>query len=320
MNTDRGHNIEEGQFTHNPVLLAEVINYLQPKDGGKYLDCTFGSGGYSRAILTSSNCQVVSLDQDPNVNHFAKQFEEEFSTNFTFIQTNFAEASQKLHNKFDGVVLDLGVSSMQIDDAKRGFSFMKDGPLDMRMNGLGISAENFLASAAEEEIANVIYKYGEEVQSRAIAKKIVEYRKEANIDTTTKLAEIVRDAMHYRKGKIDPATKTFQAIRIFINKELASLEKFLTHVQQLILQGGRIVIVSFHSLEDSIVKNFFKEHAAKKTAQSKYATKVIKAEEGKWLKIITKKPVIPSRDEILQNIRSRSAKLRCAEKIGEEYA
>ena len=196
---------------------------------------------------------------------------------------------------------------------------MQDGPLDMRMGNDGISAKEFIAEASEEEIANVIYKYGEEVQSRQIAHNIVKMREIEPIETTLQLAEIVRDAMHYRKGKIDPATKTFQAIRIHINKELESIEKLLENLEDMLLPGGRILVVSFHSLEDSIVKSFFKEKSMKKVARSKYSTKPIEMEDGKWLQLITKKPIVPSREEVISNPRSRSARLRVAEKIGGAY-
>ncbi|PCJ26288.1 MAG: 16S rRNA (cytosine(1402)-N(4))-methyltransferase [Rickettsiales bacterium] len=302
---------------HCSVLLAEVLEYMQIKDGGHYLDCTFGAGGYTKAMLAQAECCVTGLDQDGNVEKFADQVNEKFGNRFKFVQTNFAEAKAKLGGqKFDGIVLDLGVSSMQIDSAERGFSFMRDGHLDMRMGSAGIDAAEFIESASEEEIANVIYKYGEEVQSRQIAKKIVECRATEPIDTTLKLAQIIRDAMHYRKGKIDPATKSFQAIRIYINKELESLEKFLDQLEDMLVPGGRILVVSFHSLEDSIVKAFFKEYSAPKVARSKYAKTPEIIEDGKWLKVITRKSVTPGREEVLRNPRSRSSRLRVAEKIG----
>ena len=305
---------------HCSVLLNEVLENLLVKDGAKYLDCTFGAGGYTKAILSEADCYVTGLDQDPTVEKFVTEIKEQFGKRFNFVQTNFADSSTKLSGeKFDGIVLDLGISSMQVDIAERGFSFMKDGPLDMRMGNNGISAAEFIANASEQEIADVIYKYGEEVQSRHIAKSIVEHRAEKAIETTLELAEIVRSSMHFRKSKIDPATKTFQAIRIHINKELESLENFLANMEDMLLPGGRIVVVSFHSLEDSIVKSFFKEYSAKKVSRSKYSKEPEPIIEGKWLKTITKKPIVPSREEVMQNPRSRSAKLRSAEKIRGEY-
>lgn len=302
---------------HIPVLLAEMLEYLALQDGKKYLDCTFGAGGYTKAILGRVECSVVALDQDPAVSVYADKVKDEFGQRFEFIQTNFADAKSRLgERKFNGIVLDLGVSSMQIDSAERGFSFMNDGPLDMRMGGADLSAAEFVANATEEEIANVIYKYGEEVQSRQIAKKIVEARLSKPINTTLQLAQIVREAMHFRKAKIDPATKTFQAIRIHINKELESLEKLLNEMQELLEPGGRILVVSFHSLEDSIVKYFFKNHSPKKVARSKYAKELQIFKKEEWLQIITKKPVTPSKEEVQSNPRARSSRLRVAEKIG----
>lgn len=304
---------------HCSVLLREVLEHISLKDNGRYLDCTFGAGGYTRAILQKADCYVTGLDQDPTVKRYVSNIKNAFGKKFDFIQTNFAEAKNKLAGKkFDGIVLDLGISSMQVDTAERGFSFMHDGPLDMRMGNDGISAKEFIANATEEDIANVIYKYGEEVQSRQIAKNIVKIREVEPIETTLQLAEIVRNAMHYRKSKIDPATKTFQAIRIYINKELESIEKLLNDSKDLLSPGGRILVVSFHSLEDSIVKTFFKENSIKKIARSKYSKKPLEIEEGKWLEVITKKPILPSREEVVSNPRSRSARLRVAKKIGGE--
>ncbi|RTK92132.1 MAG: 16S rRNA (cytosine(1402)-N(4))-methyltransferase RsmH [Rickettsiales bacterium] len=303
---------------HCPVLLSEVLEHLTHKINGEYLDCTFGAGGYTKAFLNiNDNIKVTSLDQDPTVRKFAEEIKSEFKDRFEFVQANFADAKQLLGNKkFDAIILDLGISSMQVDTADRGFSFMYDGPLDMRMSNEGMSAHEWISKASEQEIADVIYKYGEEVQSRAIARSIVEHRLDNEIDTTLKLAEIVRNAMHYRHGKIDPATKTFQAIRIFINKELYALEKILSDLRDLLNDEGIVAIVSFHSLEDSIVKNFFKCNSAKKISKSKYAKDLDVFNENEWLKIITKKPITPTLTEVRQNIRSRSAKLRIAQKIG----
>lgn len=305
---------------HCSVLLNEVLEHIALKDNGRYLDCTFGAGGYTKAILQKANCSVTALDQDPTVEKFASVVKSEFGERFEFIQTNFADAKEKLNGKkFDGIVLDLGISSMQVDTAARGFSFMHDGPLDMRMGNYGISAKEFIASASEEEIADVIYKYGEEVQSRQIASNIVKMRALEPIETTLQLADIVRSAMHYRKSKIDPATKTFQAIRIYINKELESIERLLNDAKGMLNPGSRILVVSFHSLEDVIVKAFFKENSIKKVARSKYSKQPIEIEEDKWLRLITKKPVVPSREEVISNPRSRSARLRVAENIGGKH-
>ena len=300
---------------HYSVLLPEILENLNPQDNKQYLDCTFGAGGYTKAILSSADCHVTAIDQDPNV----KKYAQEIKDRFTFVEGNFADAKELTKGtSFDGIVLDLGVSSMQLDEAMRGFSFMRDGALDMRMNASGYSAADFIAEADEEEIANVIYKYGEEVQSRQIAKAIVAERAKEPITTTLRLAEIVREAMHYRKAKIDPATKTFQAIRIYINKELESLEQFLDNLKDMLKPGASVLIVSFHSLEDSIVKSFFRDHSAKKVARSKYAKEPENIDDDKWLKLLSKKPILPSEGEVKENYRSRSARLRVAQKVGGE--
>ncbi len=311
------HNI----FTpHYPVLISEIIQNLKPENNKKYLDCTFGAGGYTKAILESSDCFVTAIDQDPNVLKYAKKLQDQdiYKKRFEFIEGNFANIKDLLNgNQYDGIILDLGVSSMQLDEGERGFSFMRDGNLDMRMNNKkGSSAADFIANVSETELADVIYKYGEEVQSRQIAKMIIQERQKKPIISTLKLAEIIRSAMHYRRAKIDPATKTFQAIRIYINKELENLEHFLNNVNELLKPRAKILIVSFHSLEDSIVKSFFKEHSVEKIARSKYSQDPENIDANKWLKTIKKKPILPTRDEIAKNPRSRSARLRVAEKIG----
>jgi len=301
---------------HSSVLLNEVIEYLAPKAGKKFLDCTFGAGGYSAAILESCDCKVTGVDRDPTVMTFVKNLENKYKQRFNFIQADFGSVIEQLSDsQFDGIVLDLGVSSMQIDNADRGFSFMHDGPLDMRMSKTGMSAAEFVNEAAEEVIAEVIYKYGDETASRKIASKIVFERNLELITTTDRLAKIVRSAIGFRKSKIDLATKTFQAIRIFINNELEQLEYFLENVAMILAPGGRLVVVSFHSLEDSIVKYFFRENSSKIVAQSKYAKNAPAIEPGKWLKIITKKPVSPGDEELKKNVRAKSAKLRAAVKI-----
>jgi len=304
---------------HNPVMLNEMLKCLVAQDGENFLDATFGAGGYSKAILSSCQCNIISLDKDPTIAKYADNIKDQYKDRFNFVQSNFAEGIKKLQGtKFNGIVMDLGVSSMQIDLGDRGFSFTKDGPLDMRMSNSGISASNFINSADEEEIANVIYQYGDEVFSRKIAKKIVEERKKESIVTTFRLANIVRSSIFGKRGKIDPATKTFQAIRIHINDELGELTRFLANVKQMLALNGRLIIVSFHSLEDRIIKNFFKENSAKIIAQSKYAKENSVIEQGKWLKILTKKALIPSNNEIRLNPRSRSAKLRASVKIGDD--
>ncbi|MBF8246857.1 MAG: 16S rRNA (cytosine(1402)-N(4))-methyltransferase RsmH [Rickettsia sp.] len=296
-------------MSHIPVLTKEMIQILSPKDNKKYLDCTFGAGGHSLSILRNTyNSYLTSLDIDSKILNFVDILKNKYSNRFTFIKSNFTEID-KLFNqeKFDGIILDLGVSSMQLDSSERGFSFSKDGFLDMRMGNSELTAFDVINKFSREELANIIYELGEEVQSKQIANAIVSFRKKSPINSTLELAKIVRNAMHYRPSKIDLATKTFQAIRIYINNELDNLRIFLSKVRNILSLNGIILIISFHSLEDKIVKNFFREYAIKKKSSNS---------DG-FLKIITKKPIVPSKEEIFINKRSRSAKLRAAQKICE---
>lgn len=296
---------------HTPVMLKEAISYLDPKDGEIFLDCTFGAGSYSKSILDSASCKVIALDRDPNVKTFANNLKNKYGDRFEFLQINFAHCFELLKSKkFNGIVMDLGVSSMQLDESYRGFSFMKDGPLDMRMEDAGISATDFINTADEKTIAEVIHKYGEEKSYKRIARNIVKEREIEPITTTLKLANIIRSSKGPYTGKIDPATKTFQAIRIYINKELESLEYFLEKASELLAASGRLVVVSFHSLEDAIVKTFLRKNSEKKVAKSKYAKDIPKSLGDKKFIILTKKPISPSIEEVKLNIRARSAKLR----------
>eukprot|EP00668_Euglena_longa_P046249 GGOE01061933.1.p1 GENE.GGOE01061933.1~~GGOE01061933.1.p1 ORF type:complete len:482 (+),score=104.87 GGOE01061933.1:31-1446(+) len=308
---------------HSPVLLREVLEYLRVLDGAHYLDCTFGAGGYSRAILSAANCNVTALDQDPNVLPYASAVQAEFGSRFTFLRTNFAQAGKATgRRRFDGVVVDLGVSSMQLDEAARGFSIKGDGPLDMRMSREGLTAVDFVNTAPEMEIADVLWKFGEERCSRQIASAIVRRRATEPIQTTAQLADVVRGAIRRkqlrdtgrtRKLSIDPATKTFMAIRIHINRELECLSLLLGQARDLLAPGGRLVIVSFHSLEDRCVKNFFTTHSPPIIAVSKYRPQVIPRTAEQFLTVLTRKPVTPSDEEVDRNQRCRSAKLRAAE-------
>jgi 16S rRNA (cytosine1402-N4)-methyltransferase len=302
-------------MSHTPVLLDQVIKYLEPQNGGIYVDCTFGNGGYSQKILESApEARVIAIDQDPQVLETAAKFSEKFGKRFSFIQDNFGNLNNILEpfGLADGIVWDLGVSSMQLDTAERGFSFMKDAYLDMRMSQEGIAAADFINQASQEEIADVIFYNGGENQARKIARKIVEAREISPINTTKQLATIVKEVVKTRNFSIDPSTKTFQAIRIFINNELEVFEKSLAQADKLLKTGGRIVCVSFHSLEDKIIKDYLKANSAKKVAVSKYHTP--EKPDGIY-KLLTNKPIIPSYEETKINPRSRSAKLRAAIKI-----
>jgi len=298
---------------HTPVMLDEVIHYLSPKPEGRYVDCTFGAGGYSRKILSHA-ANVIAIDQDPDAKKVAKDFEKEFGDKFSFVQGNFADIRDLITGKVDGIVWDLGVSSMQLDEGNRGFSFAKNAELDMRMSQKGYSAMDFVNSASEQELADVIFYNGGEVKAKQIAKQIVAARKDSPITTTTQLADIVRKTVNRYHTKIDSATKTFQAIRIFINDELGALKKSLASAANLLKTGGKIVVVSFHSLEDKIIKDYLKANSAKKVAKSKYA-KVDNSSSDAIYQLLTHKSVKPSDEEVRNNPRARSAKLRAAQKI-----
>ena len=260
---------------HYPVMLNEVVVALAPKDGEVYVDGTFGAGGYTRAFLNATDCTVIAIDRDPNALKIAEEFTQEFGKRFIFVQGCFGDALELVHKagfeKIDGFVLDVGVSSMQIDEASRGFSFRFDGPLDMRMGQEGDSAADLVNEMDEEALANVIYKYGEERLSRRIAKNIVKRRVENKFETTFDLADVVRATVPRKpQDKIDPATRTFQALRIAVNDELGELERGLEAAQCLLKEGGRLAVVSFHSLEDGIVKAFMYERSGRVANVSKY--------------------------------------------------
>tara|TARA_Y100001936_G_scaffold249138_1_gene298667 strand:- start:575 stop:1567 length:993 start_codon:yes stop_codon:yes gene_type:complete len=311
---------------HIPVMLDEVLDTLNIEDKKTYVDCTFGNGGYTKAILDQADCFVYSIDRDPNVKPQVNSIEEDYPNRFTFLEGTFGNIknllAEKNITKIDGMVLDIGVSSMQLDEAERGFSFRKDGPLDMRMGQSGLSAADIVNTMPEEELANLIYKYGEEHKSRHIAKKIVERRAETPFKTTLDLATTVQSCFpKFTKSKIDPATKTFQALRIAVNDELGELERALEASIDLLNENGRLVVVTFHSLEDGIVKSFLTKNALPKRKQNKYAEYSHHDEEqddptDKFFKVIQKKPLSASDKEQKSNPRSRSAKLRYATRNG----
>ena len=298
---------------HFPVMLNEVLQYLDPQAGETYVDATFGNGGYSEAILQKANCKVIALDRDPNVISRADELKKDFGNRFEFRAGKFGDFADLIKEEIDGAVFDIGVSSMQLDEAQRGFSFAKDAPLDMRMSQSGTSAADLVNSLKEEELADIIYNFGEERKSRQIAKKIVEYRKTKNISTTKELAEIIYDVLGTpNHNGINPATRTFQALRIAVNDELAELQKGLKSAAEALKAGGRLVVVDFHSLEDRIVKTFFKENSGKNVHVSRYAKQ--QPQENNLVFSSCSKAIMPSKEECNINPRSRSAKLRYAVK------
>ena len=286
--------------THTPVLLGEVLQYLDPKPGGRYIDATVGAGGHTRAILEqiSPDGRVLALDQDESALETARRSLAPFGSRVVFVHSNFRDvASAAGHHGFleaGGVLADIGVSSMMVDDPSRGFSFMREGPLDMRMDrSRPLTAADVVNTCGEKEIADILYNFGEERRSRAIARSIVRARP---LRLTTDLARAVESVLgRPRYGQIHPATRTFQALRIFVNDELESLGSFLDASMTIVRSGGRIVVITFHSLEDRIVKQKFRTPSV----------------PGR---VLTKKVVVAGEDELRRNPRARSAKLRAWEK------
>lgn len=301
---------------HIPVMLTEVLTALSPEAGKTYVDATFGNGGYSEALLKAADCKVIAIDRDPNVKPRADEMKALYSNRFDFRAGCFGDIAELIDFPVDGIVFDIGVSSMQIDQAERGFSYSKDAALDMRMSCNGTSAADIINSYSEKELADLIYRFGEERKSRQIAAKIVAARKIEPIATTKQLAEIIYQVIFKKPGQPDPATRTFQALRIAVNDELGELERGLDNGLKILKDGGRMVVVTFHSLEDRIVKNFFKQKAGKDTNVSRYLPQK-NSDENKELSFCSK-AVLPTELEIENNSRAHSAKLRYAIKINKE--
>lgn len=295
---------------HIPVMLDEVIKYLNPQDNEVYVDATFGNGGYTTAILEAANCRVIAIDRDPTVLPRVQELKEKYQDRFEFKQGRFGNIDTLIDAQVNGFVFDIGVSSMQLDNADRGFSFSKEAPLDMRMSLNGTSAADIVNGMEEKELADLIYLYGEEKKSRQIAHKIVEARKNKPIETTTELAEIIYSIIHKNFGQINPATRTFQALRIAVNEELLELELGLEHSSKLLKPQGRLVVVDFHSLEDRIVKKFFNDKSGKNKGVSRYMPQIINNTDMVFKHI--SKAIMPTQTECNINPRARSAKLRYA--------
>ncbi len=296
--------------THIPVMLKEVLQYIAPKDGCRYLDCTFGNGGHSRAILQSANCTLIALDRDKDARKRAELFKEEFQDRFEFFDKNFSQLDKTNTNGYSGVLMDLGVSSFQLDEAHRGFSFMRNGPLDMRMDrSHGATALELINSLDSFELARVIREYGEEPKARKIAEALKLAAKEDKIPTTESLAQLIKEIAGDKTfgKKIHPATKTFQALRIAVNNELGEIEEALPKAFDRLCKGGVLVVISFHSLEDRIVKKYFK-HLAGRPIDSH--DRSFLQDRVKRATILTTKVVTATEEEIKMNPRSRSAKLR----------
>jgi 16S rRNA (cytosine1402-N4)-methyltransferase len=300
---------------HIPVLGREAVEMLKLRDGGIYVDATFGAGGYSRAILDIPGTRVIGIDRDRSAIVGGFDLVDRSGGRLTLVEDRFSNLAEICASKgaeaVDGVVMDVGVSSMQLDEAGRGFSFRTSGPLDMRMGNSGPTAADVIARASEADLANIIYIFGEERHSRAVARAIVAARKQAPIATTRALADIVAKVVRSKPGEIHPATRTFQGLRIFVNEELDELHLALVAAERVLKPGGRLVVVSFHSLEDRIVKNFLVERA-RAGGGSRHLPEVAQAAPS--FAILTKRPVTPDEAEIAANPRARSAKLRAAER------
>lgn len=298
---------------HLPVMLSEVLEALSPRDGERYIDGTFGGGGYSKAILEAADCRVVGIDRDPDAIARGRELARQFGGRLTVVQGTFSEMDELAEGSSDGVVLDLGVSSFQFDEATRGFSFREDGPLDMRMSKSGMSAADFVNTADEAELTRVIRDLGEERFARKVARAIIAARP---LSRTAQLADVVAKALGPAalRHPIHPATRTFQALRIHVNDELGELERGLEAAERVLNAGGRLVVVAFHSLEDRIVKRFFTERAKPTPAGSRHAP-AAKAVRKQTFRLITSKARMPTEAEIAQNPRARSARLRAAEKL-----
>ncbi|MBS0547048.1 MAG: 16S rRNA (cytosine(1402)-N(4))-methyltransferase RsmH [Proteobacteria bacterium] len=304
---------------HVPVLLNEVVDALAPRAGGRYLDGTFGAGGYTTAMLDRADCEVIAIDRDPDAIAAGRALAERYAPRLRLIEGRFGDMADLLSAEgvedVDGVTLDLGVSSMQFDRAERGFSFRNSGPLDMRMEKNGPSAADLVNTAEEADLADIFWRYGEERKSRRVAHAIVERRREQKIETTGELAEIVRRAVGpSARDESDPATRAFQALRIAVNDELGELERGLAAAQSVLAPGGRLAVVSFHSLEDRAVKDFVRARSGRTPSPSRHAPPRGE-EQAATLRDLSRKPVLPSDAEIAANPRSRSARLRVAERL-----
>lgn len=306
-------------YTHTPVLLREVLETLGPRDGAIYVDGTFGAGGYSTAILEAADCQVVGIDRDPVALKIGKELGKRFPGRLRVLGGCYGDMVNLLAkrgiDKVDGVALDIGVSSMQIDDAKRGFSFRANGPLDMRMGmQADATAADVVNTMNEDELTHIIYSYGDERASRRIAAAIVKDRVHEPFTTTSQLAGLIRRIVKKSKGGVDPATKTFQALRIYVNDELGELSRGLTGAEKLLSPCGRLAVVSFHSLEDRKVKKFLHSRSGQGPRQSRHVPEVANSALPPSFSLLKRGIIKPRKEEIKINPRARSARLRVAER------
>jgi len=305
-------------FGHISVMTQEVLSGLKLRDGGTYIDGTFGQGGYTRAMLDAATTRVFGIDRDPAAITFGTKLISKYDGRLTLLQGCFGDMVSIMADegisRVDGVMLDLGVSSPQIDDPKRGFSFRYDGPLDMRMECEGPTAADFINHASEEEIADVIFQYGEERYSRRIARGIVEARKIKPILSTSQLVQVIHANVRRAKDGIDPATRTFMALRIQVNDELGELDRGLMGAEKILGPGGRLAVVAFHSLEDRKIKSFLHEHSGITAKGSRHMPEIIDSNLAPSFSLTKRGAIKPGADEVILNPRARSARLRVAER------
>ena len=310
-----------GPARHIPVMPHEVLEALKPRDGGGYVDGTFGAGGHSRALLEAADCVVLAIDRDPDAIAEGAALQDSYPDRMTLSQGSFADmerlAAEAGLDSADGVVLDLGVSSMQLDQSGRGFSFMREGPLDMRMSREGLSAADVVNTLPEAQIARILHRLGEERRSRAIARAIVAARREQPLQGTKELADLVARVVSHAGAK-HPATRTFQALRLYVNGELEQLLLGLFAAERLLGVGGRLVVLTFHSLEDRIVKTFLANRAGQVSRSSRHLPDAGPEPGEPSFRILTRRPKEPSEAEINANPRARSARLRAGERTEAE--
>jgi 16S rRNA (cytosine1402-N4)-methyltransferase len=300
---------------HLPVMLDEVVAALSPRDGEVMVDGTFGGGGYTNALLKAANCSVYAIDRDPSAFQHAAEMVKKYQSRLMLVGGQFGSMQDLLAAKgvsaVDGIALDIGVSSDQLEQAERGFSFQLDGPLDMRMGSTGISAAGIVNTYSEQALAGILYGYGEEQRSHAVARAIVAARAKAPITRTLELANICQRVLGRAANGIHPATRTFQALRIYVNDELGELGRGLAAAEQILKPGGRLAVVSFHSLEDRMVKRFFAERSGRVSQGSRHSPAAAKTNAASF-ELRSKRAITATRAEIMRNPRARSAKLRAA--------
>lgn len=302
---------------HVPVLLSEVLAALDPADGERFIDATFGAGGYTRAILEAAECRVTAFDRDPNAVREAAPMLNHFGERLQLLQRPFGDLKElsegeAFRGRFDGVVFDLGVSSMQLDEAERGFSFQADGPLDMRMGEADLSAADVVNTFEEERIADILYQLGEEKRSRAIARAIVARRQTEPFARTLELADLIHKVLGRGPAGKHPATRAFQALRIFVNDELGQLVAGLAGAERALKPGGRLVVVTFHSLEDRIVKQFMARRSGRTEGISRHLPPQIESKTPPSFRFVNLRSLTSSKAELKANPRARSARLRVA--------